>query len=290
MRSYSLEEVRISFEYDIICVFEDIFSVRKKNDSYNELESSRTLSSSPPRSFQYETDLERDTVENSLTSLSLEVRPGQIERVSGKLRLVNYVKKDVVFKKMLSERPVKDIAPIKKTSLLDERELGDLKMLMIPTVYGDFPGAGLPWFATVFGRDSLIFGLQTVDLLPEITRNILTVHTHLQSKEEDSQTEAQPGKIVHETRLNELSLAGRLPFERYYGSIDATLLFIMLSHRYYSQTNDWNFIRSIKNSIMAAAKWIDTYADLDNDGYIEFAPSGTGLSIQSWKDSADSVS
>ncbi len=123
------------------------------------------------------------------------------------------MKKDVVFKKMLSERPVKDIAPIKKTSLLDERELGDLKMLMIPTVYGDFPGAGLPWFATVFGRDSLIFGLQTVDLLPEITRNILTVHTHLQSKEEDSQTEAQPGKIVHETCLNELSLAGRLPFE-----------------------------------------------------------------------------
>ncbi|MDD4825783.1 MAG: amylo-alpha-1,6-glucosidase [Mesotoga sp.] len=290
VRSYSLEEVRISFEYDIICVFEDIFSVRKKNDSYNELESSRTLSSSPPRSFQYESDLERDTVENSLTSLSLEVRPGHVERVSGKLRLGKYVKKDVVFKKMLSERPVKDIVPIKKTSLLDERELGDLKMLMIPTVYGDFPGAGLPWFATVFGRDSLIFGLQTVDLLPEITRNILTVHTHLQSKEEDSQTEAQPGKIVHETRLNELSLAGRLPFERYYGSIDATLLFIMLSHRYYSQTNDWNFIRSIQNSIMAAAKWVDTYADLDNDGYIEFAPSGTGLSIQSWKDSADSVS
>ncbi|WP_292596949.1 amylo-alpha-1,6-glucosidase [Mesotoga sp. UBA6090] len=290
VRSYSLEEVRISFEYDISCVFEDIFSVRGENDSYNGLESPRTLSSSSSRSFQYESDLERDTVENSLSALSLKIRPGESARVSGKLRLDKYVKKDVVFEKMLSERPVKDIVPIKKTSLLDERELGDLKMLMIPTIYGDFPGAGLPWYATVFGRDSLIFGLQTVDLLPEITKNILTVHTYLQSKEEDSQNEGQPGKIVHETRLNELSLAGRLPFERYYGSIDATLLFIMLSHRYYSQTNDWDFIRSIENSIMEAAEWIDTYADLDNDGYIEFAPSGSGLSIQSWKDSADSVS
>jgi len=290
VRNYSAEDTEVSFEFEISCVFEDMFSVRGENDAYKGLDISRTLSSSTANNFEFESDFEKDIVENSLPALSTKIKSGGSSSLSGKLRLSKELKKEVIFKKMLSERPVKDISPVKNTPLLDERELGDLKTLMIPTIYGDFPGAGLPWYATVFGRDSLIFGLQTVDLFPEIARNILTVHAHLQSKEEDHKTEAQPGKIVHETRLNELSLSGKLPFERYYGTIDATLLFIMLAHRYYVQTDDSNFVKSIEKNIMAAAKWIDESADPDNDGYIEFAPSGSGLVNQGWKDSGDSVS
>ena len=289
VRNYSLEEVQLTFDYEISCAFEDIFTIRGENDAYSGLETSTTVPASSLNSLEYESDYEKDVIENSLPSLSIRLRPGESATASGKLRLSKAVKKEEIFKDMLSERPVGNLQLNRYVNQIGEREIGDLKMLMIPTVYGDFPGAGLPWYATVFGRDSLIFGLQTVDLLPEITRNILKIHSLLQSCEEEIHSEAQPGKIVHETRLNELSLSGRLPFERYYGTIDATLLFIMLSHRYYRQTGDLDFIKSIEKNIMAAAKWIDEYADPDNDGYVEFAPYGGGLVNQGWKDSADSV-
>jgi len=290
VRNYSLEEVKLAFDYEIGCAFEDIFTVRGENDAYTGLDTSRAVSSSSLNSLQYESDFEKDTIEDSLPSLFLKLGPGESSSASGKLRLSKAVKKESIFKSMLSERPVGDLQLARNVNQIGEREIGDLKMLMIPTVYGDFPGAGLPWYATVFGRDSLIFGLQTVDLLPEITRNILKVHSLLQSCEEDPHSEAQPGKIVHETRLNELALSGRLPFERYYGTIDATLLFIMLSHRYYRQTGDLDFMKSIENNLVSAAKWIDKFADPDNDGYVEFAPSSSGLINQGWKDSSDSVS
>jgi glycogen debranching enzyme len=213
VRNYSAEDIEVSFEFEISCAFEDMFSVRGENDAYKGLDISRTLSSSTTNNFEFENDFEKDIVENSLPALSMKIMSGGSSSLSGKLRVSKELKKEVIFKKLLSERPVKDISPVKDTPLLNERELGDLKTLMIPTMFGDFPGDGLPWYATVFGRDSLIFGLQSVVLLPVIARNILTVHAHLQSKEEDHKTEAQPGKIVHETRLNELSLSGKLPFE-----------------------------------------------------------------------------
>jgi glycogen debranching enzyme len=287
--NYSLEEVQLTFDYEVSCAFEDIFTVRGKNDAYAGLGISRTAWSSSPNSLQYESDFEKDTIEDSLSSLSVKIGPGESASVSGNLRLNKAVNKEAIFKNMLSERPVGDLHLARNVNQIGEKELGDLKMLMIPTVYGDFPGAGLPWYATVFGRDSLIFGLQTVDLLPEITKSILKIHSLLQSCEMEPLSEAQPGKIVHETRLNELSLSGRLPFERYYGTIDATLLFIVLAQRYYRQTGDLDFMKSIEKNIMAAASWIDDYADPDKDGYVEFAPSGGGLVNQGWKDSADSV-
>jgi len=104
--NYSLEEVQLTFDYEISCAFEDIFTIRGKNDAYAGLDISRTAWSSSLNSLEYESNYEKDSIENSLPLLSLKLRPGQSATVSGKLRLSKAVKKEEIFKDMLSERPV----------------------------------------------------------------------------------------------------------------------------------------------------------------------------------------
>ena len=133
VRNYSLEEVQLTFDYEISCAFEDIFTIRGENDAYSGLETSRTISASSLNSLEYESDFEKDVIENSLPSLSLKLRSGQSATASGKLRLSKAVKKEEIFKDMLSERPVRNLQLTRNVNQIGEREIGDLKMLMIPT-------------------------------------------------------------------------------------------------------------------------------------------------------------
>jgi glycogen debranching enzyme len=170
------------------------------------------------------------------------------------------------------------------------RSRADLDMLITDMPTGPYPYAGIPWFSTAFGRDGIITALQTLWLAPELTRGVLAYLAAMQATSVDPAMDAEPGKILHETRKGEMAALGEVPFSRYYGSVDSTPLFVILAASYYKRTGDRDFIRSIWPNICAALAWMRDYADPDGDGFLEYdRRSDKGLANQGWKDSNDSV-
>ncbi len=153
------------------------------------------------------------------------------------------------------------------------------------------PAAGLPWFMTVFGRDSIITSLQSLPFVPELAKATLLVLAQRQGTRVDDFREEDPGKILHEMRFGEMTAFEERPHSPYYGSADATPLFVVLLDEYERWTGDGDLVRDLELEGRAALEWLATYGDRDGDGYVEYQRRNTesGLENQCWKDSWDSI-
>jgi glycogen debranching enzyme len=152
------------------------------------------------------------------------------------------------------------------------------------------PAAGLPWYLTVFGRDTIITAYQTSSLGTTLARGGLLALAERQGKVCDDFRDEEPGKIMHEVRSGELTELGALPFGPYYGGADTTPLWLILLSEYWRWTGDDDLIRALHGPTMAALNWIDEYGDRDRDGYVEYQTrSPQGLGNQCWRDSPQGV-
>jgi glycogen debranching enzyme len=171
-----------------------------------------------------------------------------------------------------------------------DRSVADLAMLTSGLPSGPYPYAGVPWYSTTFGRDGILTAREYLWIDPSMARGVLSFLAETQATAEEPERDAEPGKILHEARRSEMALTGEIPFGRYYGTVDATPLFVALAGAYHRRTGDLEFVRSIWPNVLRALQWIDKHGDVDGDGFVEYRRrSKEGLVQQGWKDSHDSV-
>jgi glycogen debranching enzyme len=175
-----------------------------------------------------------------------------------------------------------------------QRSLVDLAALRYfpALMFGkSLPAAGLPWFMTIFGRDSLITSLQTLPFTPELAGTTLLALAARQGTMIDDFRDEEPGKIIHEVRFGEMTAFEERPHSPYYGSADATPLFLILLDEYERWTGNAQLVCRLELEARAALRWIDVYGDRNGDGYVEYETRNkeTGLENQCWKDSWNSM-
>ncbi|MGI5397526.1 amylo-alpha-1,6-glucosidase [Streptomyces sp. CA-251251] len=179
-------------------------------------------------------------------------------------------------------------------TLACERGLADLDLLTIPVTGVDgedvrVPAAGIPWFLTLFGRDSLLTSYFLLPYRPATAAAVLSALAATQGERHDTFSGEQPGRIVHETRHGELAHFRQVPYGRYYGAVDATPLFLVLLHAHHEKTGDPSLALRLETHARRAVDWMLTDGGLDEHGYLVYTPDPGGLVNQNWKDSAGAI-
>jgi glycogen debranching enzyme len=311
--NYSSRPVHVSLAFDIDADFADIFEVRGTKRErrgtrlepvvsdreirfvyrgldgevrMTTLEWSEAPNATSPRMIRFDYDLEP----RGSAVLSLAIR---CERERTPTPALAYESAEKEAAASLAERRAGYAIIETSSERFDEwlrRSAADIRMLVSDTPHGRYPYAGVPWFSTPFGRDGIITALQMLWVNPRIARGVLSYLAATQADRVDEARDAEPGKILHETRTSEMANLGEVPFGCYYGSIDSTPLFVILAGAYFDRTDDRDFVTELWPHVERALAWIDRYGDRDGDGFIEYARhSPTGLVQQGWKDSQDSI-
>jgi glycogen debranching enzyme len=248
-------------------------------------------------------DPQPDHVDSSTALFDLELKPGEGRRLFLRLGTVEPTGEDCgarsfyrgmrAARRKLRATAARASAVESSNSLFNEilrRSRSDLAMLMTDTEQGPYPYAGIPWYSAPFGRDGLITALFTLWLDPAIAKGVLKFHAAHQARETDPRRDAQPGKILHELRHGEMARLGEVPFDRHYGSVDATPLFVLLLGEYYARTGDLETVRALWPHVEAALAWIDRYGDIDGDGFVEYGDRDSEIVVnQGWKDSPAAI-
>jgi glycogen debranching enzyme len=170
------------------------------------------------------------------------------------------------------------------------RSFQDLQLLQSTLRGQSFIASGIPWFAALFGRDSLVAALQLLPYSSAIARETLRLLASYQGDRVDRWRDEEPGKILHELRVGEMAATGEIPQSPYYGTVDATPLFLMVLARYVAWTGDLALFDELRDHVRLALEWIDRYGDSDGDGYVEYSSASEhGLINQGWKDSGDAM-
>ena len=167
-----------------------------------------------------------------------------------------------------------------------------LDLAMLETRHGDdrFYAAGVPWYVALFGRDSIITALETLAFSPEVGRATLDLLARYQGRENNPERDEEPGKILHELRVGERARLGEVPFTPYYGSVDATPLFLILLGEYLQWTGDLDCFTALRPQVDAALSWLEREGDPDGDGLFEYVSRASdGLVNQGWKDSYNAI-
>lgn len=171
-----------------------------------------------------------------------------------------------------------------------DRSYADLYLMMTNVGEHGYPYAGIPWYNTVFGRDGIWVAIFFMWVDPAVARGVIVHLARTQAKLFDEIADAEPGKILHESRYGEMSVLGEVPFGSYFGAVDSTPLFIVLVDEYYRRTGDLALVLEVWSCVLSAAEWMKKWGDKDGDGYLEYARlTPDGLVHQGWKDSSDSV-
>ncbi len=171
-----------------------------------------------------------------------------------------------------------------------DRSTSDVHLLSTQLDHGPYPYAGVPWFSCPFGRDGLITARQMLLVEPRLARGVLGFLAEQQARHCDTASDAEPGKILHEARLGEMAALGEVPFARYYGSVDATPLFLILAGDYLLRSDDKDFINSLRPALDSAMAWIRNAEAQSPDGFLRYLCAAQGgLRNQGWKDSDDAV-
>jgi glycogen debranching enzyme len=228
-----------------------------------------------------------DVVASSLTG-------SRVGKTNGRVRMPGRRSKAADLERWLREAPriESDSDSLKSTY---RRSLVDLAALRFsPPIAGNrsLPAAGLPWFMTMFGRDSIFTSLQALPFTPELAATTLQALGEWQGTRVDDFRDEDPGRILHEMRYGELAAFEERPHTPYYGNADATPLFVVLLDEYERWSGDRKLVRALEYEARAALNWIDEYANLQGNGYISYKRRNekTGLENQCWKDSWDSIS
>jgi glycogen debranching enzyme len=305
--------VRIEARSDFADLFEVKDALEKKGKYYTRVEGERLLLGYERETFHRETQIST-TVPAQITehglsfairvdahgewSTDLQVTPAIVwpdgRRSELRSRIGPAETMDDDLDRWLSESPRLecDWESLKNTYRRSLVDLAALRFSPLIAARQSLPAAGLPWFMTMFGRDSIFTSLQALPFTPELAATTLKVLGRWQGSRIDDFRDEDPGRILHEMRYGELSAFEERPHTPYYGTADATPLYVVLLDEYERWTGDGALVRQLEPEARAALEWIDRYADLTGTGYVSYRRRNeqTGLENQCWKDSWDSIS